>query len=93
MLLRRGPRTRTLLSSLRRLNMDSSLKVTWFHSAAFEFPRARHHSKQRRRWVGVMCSPRNGQRDLKCPSARHIRMFREDTGAPYEVLPVPGWLR
>ncbi|GFW86001.1 uncharacterized protein TNCV_1968091 [Trichonephila clavipes] len=49
--LRRSPRgllTRTRLTSLLRLNLDSSLKTTWFHSAAVQFPRARHHSKRRR---------------------------------------------
>ncbi|GFX08258.1 uncharacterized protein TNCV_3267481 [Trichonephila clavipes] len=82
--LRRSPRclhTRTLLSALLRLNLDSSLKTTWFHSAAVQFPRARHHSKRRRRWVGVNCSTRNGRRDPKCPSARHLRVVRENTGA------------
>ncbi|GFW09500.1 uncharacterized protein TNCV_3996071 [Trichonephila clavipes] len=58
--------------------------MSWFHSAAVQFPRARHHSKQRRRWVGVKGSTRNGHRNSKCPSARHLRMFREDTGAPNE---------
>ncbi|GFX22227.1 uncharacterized protein TNCV_2950731 [Trichonephila clavipes] len=85
--LRRSPRdlhTRTRLSSLLRLNLDSSLKTTWFHSAAVQFPRARHHSKRRRRWVGVKGSARNGHHDPKCSSARHLRMVREDTGAPNE---------
>ncbi|GFW51668.1 uncharacterized protein TNCV_1186001 [Trichonephila clavipes] len=82
--LRRSPRglhTRTRLSSLLRLNLDPSLKTTWFHSTAVQFPRARHHSKRRPRWVRVKGSPRNGYRDLKCPSARSLRMVREDTGA------------
>ncbi|GFX39701.1 e3 ubiquitin-protein ligase RNF13 [Trichonephila clavipes] len=35
----RGLHTRTRLSSLLRLNLDSSLKTTWFHSAAVQFPR------------------------------------------------------
>ncbi|GFX54075.1 uncharacterized protein TNCV_2337111 [Trichonephila clavipes] len=78
----RGLRTRTRLSSLLRLNLDSSLKKTWFHSAAFQFPRAQQHSKRRRRWVGVKGSTSNGHRDLKCPSARRLRMVREDTWAP-----------
>ncbi|GFX20086.1 uncharacterized protein TNCV_1436461 [Trichonephila clavipes] len=80
----RGLHTRTQLSSLLRLNLDSSLKTTWLHSAAIQFPRARPHSKQRRRWVGVKGSTRNGRRDTTCPSARHLRMVREDTGAPSE---------
>ncbi|GFW57011.1 uncharacterized protein TNCV_3472941 [Trichonephila clavipes] len=76
--------TRTRLSSLLRLNLDSSLKTTWFHSAAVQFPRARHHSKRRRGYVGVMGSTRNERRNPKCPSARRLRMVREDTGAPSE---------
>ncbi|GFW44112.1 uncharacterized protein TNCV_3854731 [Trichonephila clavipes] len=50
----------------------------------FHCTRARHHSKRRRRWVGVKGSTRNGLRDPKCPSARLLRMIREDTGAPNE---------
>ncbi|GFV74767.1 uncharacterized protein TNCV_1040051 [Trichonephila clavipes] len=72
------------LSSLLRLNLDSSLKTTWFHSAAVQFPDAWHHSKRRPRWVGVKGSTRNGRRNLKCPSVRRLRMVREDTGAPNE---------
>ncbi|KFM68802.1 hypothetical protein X975_05742, partial [Stegodyphus mimosarum] len=85
--LRRSPRavhTRTRLSSLPRLNLDSSLKTTWFHSAAVQFPRARHHSKRRRQWLDIKGSTRNGRRDTICPSARRLRMVREDTGAPSE---------
>ncbi|GFV25863.1 uncharacterized protein TNCV_3868311 [Trichonephila clavipes] len=83
--LRRSPRglhTRTQLSPLLRMNLDSSLKTTWFHSAAVQFPRARHHSKRRRRWVGVKGTPRNGHCDPKCLSDRCLRMVREDTRAP-----------
>ncbi|GFU35659.1 uncharacterized protein TNCV_2099511 [Trichonephila clavipes] len=46
--LRRSPRglhTRTRMSLLLRLNLDSKLKTTWFHSAAVQFTRTRHHSK------------------------------------------------
>ncbi|GFV01943.1 uncharacterized protein TNCV_4978941 [Trichonephila clavipes] len=85
--LRRSPRglhTRTRLPSLQRLNLDSSLKTTWFHFAVVQFPRARHHSKRRRRWMGVKGSTLNGRRSPKCPSARRLRMVREDTGAPNE---------
>ncbi|GFV81947.1 uncharacterized protein TNCV_3151451 [Trichonephila clavipes] len=39
-----------------------------------------HHSKQSCRWVGVKGSTPNGRRDPKCPSARRLRMVREDTG-------------
>ncbi|GFV97884.1 uncharacterized protein TNCV_2021991 [Trichonephila clavipes] len=85
--LRRSPRglhTRTRLSSLPRLNLDSSLKTTWFHSAAVQLPRVRNHSKRMRRWMGVKGSTCNGHRDPKCPSARRLRMFREDTVSPGE---------
>ncbi|GFT08357.1 uncharacterized protein TNCV_3423201 [Trichonephila clavipes] len=71
-----GLHTRTRLSSLLRLNLDSSLKTTWFHSAAILFPRARYRSKRGRWWVGVKDSTRNGRRDPKCPSARSLRMVR-----------------
>ncbi|GFY48646.1 uncharacterized protein TNIN_192381 [Trichonephila inaurata madagascariensis] len=50
----------------------------------FQFPRARHYSKRRRRWVGAKGSTRNGRHDPKCPSASRLRMVREDTGAPSE---------
>ncbi|GFT84964.1 uncharacterized protein TNCV_2507721 [Trichonephila clavipes] len=85
--LRRSPRglhARTRLSSLLRLNLDSSLKTTRFHSAAVQFTRARHHSKRKRRWVGVKGSTRNGRRDPKCPTAKRLRMVRKDTGVPNE---------
>ncbi|GFX27241.1 e3 ubiquitin-protein ligase RNF13 [Trichonephila clavipes] len=75
--LRRSPQnlhTRTRLSSLLRLNLDSSLKTTWFHSAAVQFLRAWHHSQRRRRLVDVKSSTHNGR----------LRMVREDTGAPSE---------
>ncbi|GFX85674.1 uncharacterized protein TNCV_2470761 [Trichonephila clavipes] len=61
-----------------------------------QFPLAQHHSKRWCRWVGVKGSTRNGPRDPKCPSARPLRMVREDTGASIEgaqgslVLHVPG---
>ncbi|GFY36353.1 uncharacterized protein TNCV_3450561 [Trichonephila clavipes] len=77
-----GLHIRRRLSSQLRLNLDSSLKTTWLHSAAIQFSRAQNHSKRRRRWVGVKGSTRNGFRDPKCPSARRIRKAGEDTGAP-----------
>ncbi|GFU52109.1 uncharacterized protein TNCV_3225301 [Trichonephila clavipes] len=61
-----------------RLNLDSSLKTTWFHSAAVQVPRERHHSKWIRRWVGVKGSTRKGHHAPKCPSAKGLRMVRED---------------
>ncbi|GFV00125.1 e3 ubiquitin-protein ligase RNF13 [Trichonephila clavipes] len=87
----RGHHTRTRLSSLLRLNLDSSLKTTWFHSAAVQFPRARHHSKRRHRWVGVKGSRRNGRRDPKCPSARHLVGFEKTQEPLMKMQPVLGW--
>ncbi|GFX60733.1 uncharacterized protein TNCV_4977091 [Trichonephila clavipes] len=87
----RGLRTRTRLSSLMRLNLDSSLKTTLFHSAAVQFPRAQHQSKRSCRWVVVKGSKRKGRRDPKCPSIMRLRMVRVDTGSPNEGDPVPGW--
>ncbi|GFW55465.1 uncharacterized protein TNCV_118491 [Trichonephila clavipes] len=50
--------------------------------AAVQFPRARNYSKRRRRWVGFKVSTSYGLRVPKCPSARGLRMVREDTGTP-----------
>ncbi|GFT90385.1 uncharacterized protein TNCV_3011951 [Trichonephila clavipes] len=85
--LRRSPwglHTRTQLSSLLRLNLDSSLKTTWFHSTSDQFPRAWYLSKRRRRCVGVKGSTSNGCRDPKCPSVSCISIVQEDTGDPSE---------
>ncbi|GFV17041.1 uncharacterized protein TNCV_655941 [Trichonephila clavipes] len=92
--LRRSPwglHARTRLSSLLRWNLDSSLKTTWFHSTAVQFYRARHHSKRRRRLLGIKGSTRNERRDPECPSARHLRMVEKTQGPLMKVLPVPGW--
>ncbi|GFW61148.1 uncharacterized protein TNCV_4873581 [Trichonephila clavipes] len=92
--LRRSPQglhTRSRVPSLLRLNLDSSLKTTWFQSAAVQFPSARHHSKWKRQWVGVKGSIRNGCRDPKSPSSRHHRMVREDTGTPNKGATC-GWM-
>ncbi|GFS88104.1 uncharacterized protein TNCV_764831 [Trichonephila clavipes] len=78
----RGLHTRTRLSSLLTLNLDSSLKTTWFHSAAVQFPRTRHYSKWRRRWLGVKGGTLNGHRELKSPLPRHLRIVRKETGTP-----------
>ncbi|GFU52074.1 uncharacterized protein TNCV_3224961 [Trichonephila clavipes] len=67
-----------------RLNLDSSLKTTWFHSAALQIPREWPHCKRRCQWVGVKGSTLTGHHDPKCPSARRFSMVRKDTGAPNE---------
>ncbi|GFV90127.1 uncharacterized protein TNCV_4378431 [Trichonephila clavipes] len=55
--------------------------MTRFHSTAIQFPSAWHHSKRRRRWMGINGSTRNG----RCsPSARPFHMVREDAEAPSE---------
>ncbi|GFV69609.1 uncharacterized protein TNCV_4507241 [Trichonephila clavipes] len=66
------------------LNLDSSLKTTWFHLVAVQLHRARHHSKRRRQWLSIIGSTRNGLHDTRCPSARHLAMVPEDTGARCE---------
>ncbi|GFY34724.1 uncharacterized protein TNCV_4702051 [Trichonephila clavipes] len=70
--LRRSPRglhTQTRWSSLLRLNLNSSLKTTWFHSATVLFTRLQTEVSMDRR----QGSTRNGRRYLKCPSARRVR--------------------
>ncbi|GFV06261.1 hypothetical protein TNCV_4589201 [Trichonephila clavipes] len=53
---------------------------------------ARHHSKRRRRWMGVKGAHlHTGRHDPKCPSARRLRTVREDTRAPVKVPPVLAW--
>ncbi|GFY05031.1 uncharacterized protein TNCV_561631 [Trichonephila clavipes] len=83
--LRRSPRglhTRTRLSSLLRLNLDSPLNTTWSHSDAVQFPCLRYH--WRCQWVRVKATTRIECHDPKCPSARRLSMVREDTCAPRE---------
>ncbi|GFW51655.1 uncharacterized protein TNCV_4213311 [Trichonephila clavipes] len=59
----------------------ANARLTHHHGVStLQFPRAWHHSKRRRRWVGVKGSTRNGRSDPKFPSARCLRMVREDTG-------------
>ncbi|GFU06452.1 uncharacterized protein TNCV_351091 [Trichonephila clavipes] len=80
----RGLHTRTRMLSLLRLNLDSTLKLTCFHSAAVQFPLAWHLSKRRCRCVGIKGSTRNGCRYPKWSSARSLHVVREDTGDPRE---------
>ncbi|GFX16611.1 uncharacterized protein TNCV_23821 [Trichonephila clavipes] len=56
----------------------------WSSGRPIIITHARYHSKRRRRWVSFKSSTRNGRCDPKCPSARRLRMIREDTGAPNE---------
>ncbi|GFU45415.1 uncharacterized protein TNCV_3625451 [Trichonephila clavipes] len=79
----RSPHTNTIVITA-EIESRFVAKMAWFHSAAVQFPRARHHSKRRRLWVGIKRSTRNGCRVPKCPYTRRIRMVPEDTGAPNE---------
>ncbi|GFY32240.1 uncharacterized protein TNCV_3557481 [Trichonephila clavipes] len=79
--LRRSPgglHTRTRLSSLLILNLDSSLNI-WFNLAAFQFPREWYKFKRRCQWVVD-----KAVHDLKYSSANCLRLDREDRGAPCE---------
>ncbi|GFU70468.1 uncharacterized protein TNCV_2001101 [Trichonephila clavipes] len=81
--LRRSPRghhTRTRLSSLLRLHLGSTLKMTWFQSPAVQFPRAGYHSKWRHRWVGVKGSTRNRSRDPKLLQPGALYGLRRHSG-------------
>ncbi|GFW15865.1 uncharacterized protein TNCV_4431391 [Trichonephila clavipes] len=89
--LSQGLHTRTRLSSLLRWKLDSSLKTTWFHSTVVQFLRVWHHSKRRLRWMGVKRSTRNGHHDPKCPSAKRLRIVREDTWA-YSEDATSNWM-
>ncbi|GFW31189.1 e3 ubiquitin-protein ligase RNF13 [Trichonephila clavipes] len=84
----RGLYTRTRLSSLLRLNLDSSLKTTLFHSATVQFPRARQHSKWRRQWVRVKSSTRDELPNVLRPGA--FVWFEKTQGSLMKELPVPG---
>ncbi|GFY23269.1 uncharacterized protein TNCV_3939651 [Trichonephila clavipes] len=75
----RGLHTRTRWLSVLKLNLNSSLKTTWFHSTAVQYRSSGHHSKRRRRLLGVIISTRNGRRVNRCPSARRFAMIRKDT--------------
>ncbi|GFW70844.1 uncharacterized protein TNCV_3365941 [Trichonephila clavipes] len=77
---------RTRLSSLFKLNLDSSLIyiTTCFYSVAIPSRRALHQPKRRHRWVGVIGSTHNGYRDTRCPAARSLTMVRKDTEARSE---------
>ncbi|GFW65816.1 e3 ubiquitin-protein ligase RNF13 [Trichonephila clavipes] len=65
--------------------------MTWYHSAAVQFPRARHHSKRRRRWVGVKGSARNGHAIPNVLQPGAFVCFEMTQGPLMKVVPVPGW--
>ncbi|GFY36741.1 uncharacterized protein TNCV_2567031 [Trichonephila clavipes] len=79
----RSPHTNTIVITTETVS-GFVAKENSSDSAADLSPRARHHSKQRRRWMGVKSSACNGHRDPKCLSASCLRMVREHTGGPCE---------
>ncbi|GFV63608.1 uncharacterized protein TNCV_626031 [Trichonephila clavipes] len=54
------------------------------HSAAVQFPRERHHSKRRRRRVGVKAAHVMSATIPNVLRPGRLRMVREDTGTPNE---------
>ncbi|GFW19722.1 e3 ubiquitin-protein ligase RNF13 [Trichonephila clavipes] len=92
--LRSSPRdlhTRARLPSLLRLNLDSSLKTTWFRSAAVQFPRAWHHSKWKCQWVGVKSRTLMGVAIPNVLQPGPFVWFLKTRGPLVKMLPVPGW--
>ncbi|GFV26657.1 e3 ubiquitin-protein ligase RNF13 [Trichonephila clavipes] len=85
----RGLHTRTRLSSLLRLNVDSSLKTIWFHSAAVQFPRTRHHSK-RDGWTS-RAAHFMGAAIPNVLQPGSFVWFEKTQGLLMKVLRVPGW--
>ncbi|GFW82691.1 uncharacterized protein TNCV_3492631 [Trichonephila clavipes] len=77
-----GLHTRTRFSLLLELNLDSSLKSTWFHSVAVKSRRARRHSKWRCRWLGVKGRTRNGCHDTKISFGQAVCGGSRRHGAP-----------
>ncbi|GFV43729.1 uncharacterized protein TNCV_1271021 [Trichonephila clavipes] len=75
----RGLHTRKRLSSLLRLNLDSSLGSIPLQSSFLVHGTTPKGGFQ---WVAFKSSTRNGRHDPKCPSARCLRMVLEDTEAP-----------
>ncbi|GFW77219.1 uncharacterized protein TNCV_2726491 [Trichonephila clavipes] len=56
------------MSSVLRLNLDSSLKTTWFLSTAVHFPRVRRHSKRLRQRKHTYCASRSQMSFSQAPS-------------------------
>ncbi|GFX91564.1 e3 ubiquitin-protein ligase RNF13 [Trichonephila clavipes] len=87
----RGLHTRTRLSSLLRLNLDSTLKTTWFLSPAVQFLHAMHHSKQS---VDEWASRVAHVMGTVIPNVLQLGafvLFEKTQGPLVKVLPVTGW--
>ncbi|GFS81086.1 e3 ubiquitin-protein ligase RNF13 [Trichonephila clavipes] len=83
----RGLHTRTRLSSLLRLNVDSTLKTTWFHSAAVQFQLQ----------TEALIGGRQGAAHVMGATIPNVLQpsasiwFEKTQGPLMKVLPVPGW--
>ncbi|GFU10750.1 e3 ubiquitin-protein ligase RNF13 [Trichonephila clavipes] len=64
--------------------------MTWFHSAAVQFPRTRHHSKRRHRWEGIKGSTRMDSAISNVLQPGAFVWFEKTQGPLVKVLPVPG---
>ncbi|GFU95701.1 e3 ubiquitin-protein ligase RNF13 [Trichonephila clavipes] len=87
----RGFRKRTRLSSLLRLNLDSLLKTTWFHSAAVQFPRARHNPNGGVDGWASRVAHVMGVTITNVLQPDNFVWFEKTQGLLMKVLPVPGW--
>ncbi|GFX66087.1 e3 ubiquitin-protein ligase RNF13 [Trichonephila clavipes] len=86
-----GLHTLTRLPSLLRLNLDSSLKPTWFYSAAVQFPRARTSPD------GVIDGWASRSAHVMSAAIPNVLQpdafvwFEKTQGSLMKVLPEPGW--
>ncbi|GFU65578.1 uncharacterized protein TNCV_635011 [Trichonephila clavipes] len=93
--LRRSPpglHTRTRLSSLLRLNLDSPLKTTWFHSAAVQFPPRRLRMVREDTGVpgeGATCAWMAADEAVDCTRA-FLTMWRSSRRLVCRGCPEPG---
>ncbi|GFW99151.1 e3 ubiquitin-protein ligase RNF13 [Trichonephila clavipes] len=83
----RGLHTRTRLSSLLKMNLDSSLKTIWFHFVAVKSRHAGLYYKQRYRWVSLAAHIMGATiPDILQLGA--LRWFRKKQRPLVKVLPV-----
>ncbi|GFW76520.1 e3 ubiquitin-protein ligase RNF13 [Trichonephila clavipes] len=87
----RGLHTRTRLSSVLRLNLKPSLKTTWCHSAADQFPHARYHFKGGFDGWASRAAHIMGATIPNVLSPGAFIWFEKTQGTLVKVLPVPGW--
>ncbi|GFV84131.1 teneurin-m [Trichonephila clavipes] len=66
--------TRTRLSSVPKINRDSSLNTNFYQSVTFHIDLARHHCRRSCRCSGVKGSARKGRLDLRFASARCLEI-------------------